>query len=100
MSESHLFTCLACSIAFTSPVDQSLLPPSWPLLLHTDQTNIGDHYRSDYHRYNMKRRVASLPPISIAVFNEKVRERKTETAVMSSAQGPSCEVCKLVSVFP
>ena len=45
----------------------------------------------------MKRRVASLPPISVAVFNEKVLERRTETAVMSSAQGSSCEVCKLVS---
>jgi pre-60S factor REI1 len=46
----------------------------------------------------MKRRVASLPPISLAVFNEKVLERRTETAVMSSAQDSSCEVCKLVSV--
>ena len=44
----------------------------------------------------MKRRVASLPPISLAVFNEKVLERRTETAVMSSVQGSSCEVCKLV----
>ena len=44
----------------------------------------------------MKRRVASLPPISVAVFNQKVLERRAETAVMSSAQGSSCEVCKLV----
>jgi hypothetical protein len=44
----------------------------------------------------MKRRVASLPPISIAIFNEKVLERRTETAVMSSPKGSFCEVCKLV----
>lgn len=54
----------------------------------------GIHYRSDHHRYNMKRRVASLPPVSVAVFNQKVIERKQETAVMSSAKGSSCEVCK------
>lgn len=51
------------------------------------------HYRSDHHRYNMKRRVASLPPVSAAVFNEKVLERRAETAVMSSPNGSSCNVC-------
>ncbi|KAJ3504247.1 hypothetical protein NLJ89_g8036 [Agrocybe chaxingu] len=54
------------------------------------------HYRSDHHRYNMKRRVASLPPISVEVFNQKVLERRTETAIMSSAKGSSCEVCNKV----
>ncbi|KDR75422.1 hypothetical protein GALMADRAFT_98901 [Galerina marginata CBS 339.88] len=44
----------------------------------------------------MKRRVASLPPISVEVFNQKVLERRTETAVMSSAKGSSCEVCNKV----
>ncbi|KAF8972971.1 hypothetical protein BDZ97DRAFT_1778563 [Flammula alnicola] len=74
-TDAQLFTCLSCSIAFLSPEDQRV------------------HYRSDHHRYNMKRRVASLPPISVAVFNQKVLERRTETAVMSSVKGSSCEVC-------
>ncbi|PPQ89566.1 hypothetical protein CVT25_012238 [Psilocybe cyanescens] len=43
--------------------------------------------------YNMKRRVASLPPISVAVFNQKVLERRTETAIMSDIRGSSCDVC-------
>ncbi|KAF4620496.1 hypothetical protein D9613_000605 [Agrocybe pediades] len=73
--DTQLFTCLSCSIAFLTPEDQRV------------------HYRSDHHRYNMKRRVASLPPISEAVFNQKVIERRTETAIMSSAKGSSCEVC-------
>ena len=42
----------------------------------------------------MKRRVAGLPPVSVKVFNEKVLERKTETAIMASARGSVCEVCK------
>ncbi|KAF9232130.1 hypothetical protein BU15DRAFT_90724 [Melanogaster broomeanus] len=70
-----LFTCLSCSIAFASAEDQRA------------------HYRSDYHRYNMKRRVASLPPVSATVFNQKVLERRQETAVISSPRGSSCEVC-------
>ena len=54
----------------------------------------GIHYRSDHHRYNMKRRVASLPPVSAAVFNQKVMERRQQTAVMSLAKGSSCAICK------
>jgi len=73
--DQPLFTCLSCSIAFLSAEEQRV------------------HYRSDHHRYNMKRRVASLPPVSAAVFNQKVLDRKAETAIMSSSKGSSCEVC-------
>ncbi|EGO25716.1 hypothetical protein SERLADRAFT_466249, partial [Serpula lacrymans var. lacrymans S7.9] len=73
--QQPLFTCLSCSIAFLSAEDQRI------------------HYRSDHHRYNMKRRVASLPPVSVATFNEKVIQRRTETAIMSSPKGSSCETC-------
>ncbi|KAI0268605.1 C2H2 type zinc-finger-domain-containing protein [Gloeopeniophorella convolvens] len=73
--DQHLFTCLSCTIAFLTAEDQR------------------DHYRSDHHRYNMKRRVASLPPVSAAVFNQKVLERRQETAVMLSPKGSTCEVC-------
>ncbi|KAK0212990.1 C2H2 type zinc-finger-domain-containing protein [Desarmillaria ectypa] len=74
-SQQSLFTCISCSIAFLSAEEQRM------------------HYRSDHHRYNMKRRVASLPPVSVAIFNEKVLERRAETAVMSSPNGSSCDVC-------
>ncbi|KAI0256208.1 C2H2 type zinc-finger-domain-containing protein [Lactifluus subvellereus] len=70
-----LFTCLSCSIAFLTAEEQR------------------DHYRSDHHRYNMKRRVASLPPVSVAIFNQKVLERKQETAVAPSLKGSTCEIC-------
>ncbi|KAL5528413.1 REI1 [Sanghuangporus sanghuang] len=75
LSGQPLFTCLSCSIAFPSAEDQRL------------------HYRSDHHRYNMKRRVANLPPVSATVFNQKVLERRQETAIMSSPKGFVCEVC-------
>ncbi|THH08608.1 hypothetical protein EW145_g2589 [Phellinidium pouzarii] len=73
--EQPLFTCLSCSIGFPSAEDQRV------------------HYRSDYHRYNMKRRVASLPPVSAIIFNQKVLERRQETAIMASSKGSVCEVC-------
>lgn len=54
----------------------------------------GEHYRSDHHRYNMKRRVAGLPPVSALVFNQKVLDRRAETAIIASPKGSSCEVCR------
>ena len=47
----------------------------------------------------MKRRIASLPPVSITVFNQKVLERRQETAVALSLKGSTCEICKWVSLF-
>lgn len=44
----------------------------------------------------MRRRVASLPPVSAAIFNQKVLERRQETAVVVSPKGSTCEVCNKV----
>ncbi|KAJ3480050.1 hypothetical protein NLI96_g8631 [Meripilus lineatus] len=70
-----LFTCLSCSIAFYSADDQR------------------SHYRSDHHRYNMKRRVAGLTPVSAEIFNQKVLERQSQTAVAASSKGSVCSTC-------
>ncbi|KAI0081870.1 hypothetical protein K474DRAFT_1586518 [Panus rudis PR-1116 ss-1] len=75
LSTQHLFTCLSCSIAFYNAEDQRV------------------HYRSDHHRYNMKRRVAGLPPVSAEVFNQKVLERQSQTAVAASPKGSMCSIC-------
>lgn len=48
----------------------------------------------------MKRRVAGLPPVSANVFNQKVLERRADTAVMLSPKGSTCEVCKSVLDSP
>lgn len=50
---SGLYTCLACQVAFESAEGQRI------------------HYRSDWHRYNLKRKVADLPPVSREQFQQK-----------------------------
>ncbi|KDN49735.1 hypothetical protein RSAG8_01800, partial [Rhizoctonia solani AG-8 WAC10335] len=74
-TEQALYTCLSCSIAFFSAEDQRV------------------HYKSDHHRYNMKRRVANLPPVSAHAFDQKVLERRAETAVTTSPKGATCHTC-------
>ena len=78
--ETPLFTCLSCSIAFPNPEDQRT------------------HYRSDLHRYNMKRRVANLPPVKAEVFNAKILERRAaiNQAENESAKEDRCEACNKV----
>ncbi|KAH7108460.1 C2H2 type zinc-finger-domain-containing protein [Auriculariales sp. MPI-PUGE-AT-0066] len=74
----QLFTCISCSIAF-----------------HTGEEQRG-HYRSDHHRYNMKRRVAGLSPLSADQFNEKVLERRAQTSLTVSAKSMTCDICRKV----
>ncbi|KAG9120019.1 hypothetical protein FRC07_004659 [Ceratobasidium sp. 392] len=74
-TEQALYTCLSCAIAFFSAEDQRV------------------HYKSDHHRYNMKRRVANLPPVSAQAFDQKVLERRAETAIMAAPKGATCQTC-------
>lgn len=51
---SNPFTCNTCSLQFPTAEDQR------------------SHMKSEWHRYNLKRRVANLPAIDEALFNDKV----------------------------
>lgn len=53
---STMYTCNSCSLQFPTPEDQR------------------SHMKSDWHRYNLKRRVANLPAIDEDLFNEKVQK--------------------------
>jgi len=75
---THPFTCNTCQVAFKSSELQRT------------------HMQSDWHRYNLKRRVASLPPLSSEVFNEKVLSNRA-TAAATAARASfekNCEACK------
>ncbi|KAK2735011.1 hypothetical protein FQN57_001387 [Myotisia sp. PD_48] len=66
--ETHPYTCNSCQVAFRSSDSQRT------------------HMRSDWHRYNLKRRVASLPPLSSEVFTEKVlNAQASNTAAAAKA---------------
>ncbi|OWB70221.1 hypothetical protein B5S33_g4906 [[Candida] boidinii] len=50
------FTCNSCAAAFTSSEFQRL------------------HMKTEWHRYNLKRRVAGLPSVTSAIFSSKVAQ--------------------------
>ncbi|KAL4785269.1 C2H2 type zinc-finger-domain-containing protein [Aspergillus varians] len=78
MAANLPYTCNTCFVAFRSSDGQR------------------DHMRTDWHLYNMKRRVASLPPVSQDIFNEKVLAAKaTSTAAAAKASfEKTCAACQ------
>lgn len=55
-----LFTCVTCNVAFENSEQQR------------------DHYKADWHRYNLKRKVADLPIISFQDFQDRVKLQKVQ----------------------
>ncbi|KAI9762430.1 MAG: hypothetical protein M4579_000406 [Chaenotheca gracillima] len=79
-TSSHPFTCNTCQVAFRSSELQR------------------GHMHSDWHRYNLKRRVASLPPLSSEIFTEKVltaQASSTAAAAKASYEKP-CQACQKI----
>jgi pre-60S factor REI1 len=76
-AQAYHYTCNTCQVAYRTPDLQK------------------GHMKSDWHRYNLKRRVASLPPITAEVFTEKVlqaRAASTAEADRATFEKP-CDVC-------
>ncbi|KAF3908148.1 hypothetical protein AA313_de0200168 [Arthrobotrys entomopaga] len=76
-ASSHPFTCNTCQVAFKSSDGQR------------------NHMHTDWHRYNLKRRIAELPPISSEIFAEKVLSSQAadrEARDRASFEKP-CQAC-------
>ncbi|KAF2130352.1 hypothetical protein P153DRAFT_365963 [Dothidotthia symphoricarpi CBS 119687] len=66
IQSTHPFTCNTCQVAFRSSDLQRT------------------HMQTDWHRYNLKRRVAELPPLSSEIFTEKVLANKASAAATAA----------------
>eukprot|EP01134_Creolimax_fragrantissima_P000876 CFRG0876T1 len=53
------------------------------------------HYRNDWHRYNLKRKVVSLPPVTAENFQARVEAKKAEAeaAKVAATLTGRCEAC-------
>uniref|UniRef100_A0A6B2L8W9 C2H2-type domain-containing protein n=1 Tax=Arcella intermedia TaxID=1963864 RepID=A0A6B2L8W9_9EUKA len=43
-------------------------------MVFNDNDIMKDHYKSDFHRFNLKRKMGNLPPVAEDLFNKKVEE--------------------------
>ncbi|KAG7177599.1 zinc finger protein 622-like [Homarus americanus] len=72
------FTCLSCHVVFVDGDGQR------------------DHFRSDWHRYNLMRKVAVLPPVSRETYNERVVQAQgnAQQATTNAHEKIPCRPCK------
>ncbi|RDW75355.1 hypothetical protein BP6252_06497 [Coleophoma cylindrospora] len=77
-ASTHPYTCNTCQVAFRNSELQR------------------GHMRTDWHRYNLKRRVTSLPPIAAEVFTEKVLQAQASStaAATKASYERNCDVCE------
>ena len=72
------YTCISCRVAFADAEGQR------------------SHYKTDWHRYNLKRRVAEMAPLSAEEFRRRVvaqRSKAEEDALQAQYTG-ECGLCE------
>ncbi|OWF39060.1 zinc finger protein 622-like [Mizuhopecten yessoensis] len=70
-----LYTCITCRVGFTEVELQR------------------SHYKTDWHRYNLKRKVAELPPVTAETFQQKVLAQRAKVAEEQEDQFSQCALC-------
>lgn len=78
---SNTFTCASCRVIFTSVEEQRV------------------HYQSEWHRYNLRRKVADRPPVTEQAYHAKLQnasENQTATleAKEEAAKSRECLACR------
>ena len=51
------------------------------------------HYKTDWHRYNLRRKVAGMAPVSAEGFQERVRAQRALAEPESKGAATYCTVC-------
>ncbi|KAK2117652.1 hypothetical protein P7K49_004538 [Saguinus oedipus] len=69
------YTCITCRVAFCDADMQRA------------------HYKTDWHRYNLRRKVASMAPVTAEGFQERVRAQRAVAEEESKGSATYCTVC-------
>ncbi|NXX87892.1 ZN622 protein, partial [Centropus bengalensis] len=76
------YTCITCRVAFKDADTQRA------------------HYKTDWHRYNLKRKVAEMPPVTAENFQERVLAQRAVAEEQNKITATYCTVCsKRFSTF-
>ncbi|XP_014239677.1 zinc finger protein 622 [Cimex lectularius] len=73
---SNSFTCISCRVAFASAEIQR------------------QHYKTDWHRYNLKRKVVHLPPVTAEDFELRVIQQRLNNEENSKDTSTFCKICR------
>lgn len=76
MSLSEVHTCVTCRVVFK------------------DNDFQREHYKSDWHRYNLKRKIASLPSVTAEEFNNRVLLQRSKAEESNHSTTKYCQSCR------
>ncbi|XP_047514850.1 zinc finger protein 622 [Pieris napi] len=69
------YTCITCQVLFNSADLQR------------------EHYKLDWHRYNLKRKVAGIPPVTLEAFEQRAKEHKEQSQNENCDESVYCKCC-------
>ncbi|KAM4875542.1 cytoplasmic 60S subunit biogenesis factor ZNF622 isoform 2-T2 [Thomomys bottae] len=69
------YTCITCRVAFRDAELQRA------------------HYKTDWHRYNLRRKVAGMAPVTAEGFQERVQAQRAGAAAEARGSATYCTVC-------
>lgn len=69
------FTCITCQVMFKTSELQR------------------EHYKEDWHRYNLKRKVASIPPVTLEEFELRAKEHREQSQNLNRDESQYCKYC-------
>ncbi|XP_036375021.1 zinc finger protein 622 [Megalops cyprinoides] len=69
------YTCISCRVAFADSEVQRA------------------HYKTDWHRYNLKRKVADMPPVTAENFQERVLAQRAAAEEQPRGGAAWCATC-------
>ena len=55
-----------------------------PGVVFASEEEMKEHYRSDWHRYNLKRKVAGLAPLPLVVYEERAAREAAAAPVLAT----------------
>ncbi|KAL3267379.1 hypothetical protein HHI36_011510 [Cryptolaemus montrouzieri] len=76
MDSKDLYTCITCRVAFKDADFQRL------------------HYKTDWHRYNLKRKVVDLPPVTSEAFQTRVTNIRNFNTQLEQDKSVYCKPCR------
>ncbi|XP_069765408.1 cytoplasmic 60S subunit biogenesis factor ZNF622 [Narcine bancroftii] len=69
------YTCMTCRVAFTDAEIQR------------------SHYKADWHRYNLKRKVADMSPVTAENFQERILAQRAAVEERKKRTATDCATC-------
>lgn len=69
------YTCITCQVLFKTPELQR------------------EHYKLDWHRYNLKRKVANIPPVTLEEFDARAKEHREMAQESNQDYSEYCKYC-------